>query len=292
MKRPDAFCRFLIAVGLVFGCVRGGTAQLVLGSDVTFATRSVWRGLTRVSAPVLQPAAYVAVRAGPGFVTVGAWGDYEFGNTEPGDISFAGIGESGFGAVETWVEFAARQTLLDWRVGYVNMRFRNGDRVVGIPADLETGEIYAVVRSRHLPLEVGLSAWQDVDEVNGRYFELDIAYPLPTNPLGTIVGSIFVGGRLGLVNGQGREPVPADAADDTYYFADNGFSHVDLYAEWSVDVPVAWLPLDLFLSLHHEFAIDEVAKREYFLSTERQSRFWWFEAAASVGVGFGKGGMR
>lgn len=292
MDRGDAFRRLAIAAGLVYGCAGSADAQLVLGSDVSFATRSVWRGLTRVSAPVFQPAAYIALRAGPGFVTAGAWGDYELGNTEPGDMSFAGIGESGFGAVEAWVEIAARLALWDWRVGYVHMRFRNDERVVGIPSDLETSEIYAIVGSRHLPVVLELGAWQDIDAVNGRYFELDVAYPLPTNPLGTIVGSIFVGGRLGLVNGQGREPIAADAPDDTYYFAENGFSHVDLYAEWSFDIPVTWLPLDLFLSLHHEFAIDEVARREYLLSTESQSRFWWFEAAASIGVGIGRGAGR
>jgi hypothetical protein len=262
-------------------------AQLVIGTDVTFATRSVWRGLTRVSDPVLQPSGYVGLQVGSAFVTAGIWADYEFGNTEPGDHSLAGIGQTGFGAVEAWVEYAARQSIADWRIGYVHSRFRNEIRVGGIPAELSTGEIYAGLRSRHLPVIIALTGWQDIDEVDGRYFELDVAYPLPTNPLGTIVGSIFVGGRAGFANGQEKDD---EQAASPYYFDTGGFSHVDLYAEWGFDIPVSWLPLDLFLSLHHEFAIDDATRRSGpAVTASARDRFWWFEAAGSIAIGIGRG---
>jgi hypothetical protein len=275
-----------VAVAM-FASGSSARAQLVIGTDVTFATRSVWRGLTRVSDPVLQPSGYVALRVGSAFVTAGIWADYEFGNTEAGDHSLAGIGQAGFGAVEGWVEYAARQSIADWRVGYVHARFRNESRVGGIPAELSTGEIYAGLRSRHLPVIIAVTGWQDIDEVDGRYFELDVAYPLPTNPLGTVVGSIFVGGRAGFVHGQEQND---ERSASPYYFDTGGFSHVDLYAEWGFDIPVSWLPLELFLSLHHEFAIDDATRRSGpAMTAAARDRFWWFEAAGSIGIGIGRG---
>jgi hypothetical protein len=257
-------------------------AQVVLGADITFATRSVWRGLVRASDPVLQPSAYAALRVGSGFLTAGAWADYEFGNTEPGDHSFAGVGRSGFGAVEGWVEYAARHAVFDWRAGYVHSRFRNDERVAGIPADLETGEVYAGVRSRFLPVALALTAWQDIDALKGTYVEVDAAYPLPTNPLGTIVGSIFVGGRMGLSRGLDRD---GDDASRPWYFDNSGLTHAELYAEWGFDVPFKWLPVDLFVSAHHEFAIDDATRRTGpALDSETRRRFWWFEVAASLSL--------
>jgi hypothetical protein len=261
------------------------SAQLVVGADVTVATRSVWRGLTRARGPVLQPSAYMALGLGTGFLTAGVWSDYEFGNTRPGDNSLAGVGRAGLGAVEGWVEYTGRQSVLDWRIGFVRSRLRNETRIHGVPPELATSELYLGVTSRRLPVLARLTAWQDVDEVDGRYFLADVAIPLPTHPLGEIVGSIFVGGRVGFVNGQERD---AQNIDRPYYFEDSGFSHAEAYAEWSFEVPVTWLPLDLFLSAHHEFAIDDAARRgSPDPAVPLRSRFWWFELTTSLRLDVG-----
>ncbi|MGH7502235.1 MAG: hypothetical protein ACREL7_10815 [Longimicrobiales bacterium] len=271
--------RSIVSAAWFFFFAKPVFAQLLPGADVTIATQSVWRGLTRVSDPVLQPSAYLALGIGTGFLSAGVWADYEFG-TGPGDYSLAGIGKADIGSVEAWVEYAARQSLFDWKAGYVRSRLRNDMRIHGVPPELATSELYLGVTSRRLPVVASLTAWQDVDELQGRYFLLDVAYPLPTNPLGEIAGSIFAGARAGLANGLERD---SDHADRPYYFEESGLSHAELYLEWSFELPVSWLPLDLFLSPHYEFAIDEAAQRR---SPDplvaRRKRFFWFELAASL----------
>lgn len=51
----------------------------------------------------------------------------------------------------------------------------------------------------------------------------------------------------------------------------------------TLEAPLAWLPLDLFISAHYEFAIDEGARRASpDPAIAARSRFCWWELGISL----------
>ena len=100
MRRSSLFVAavFLQALGLPSGVY----AQAYLGLDATLSSPYVWRGVTRANGWVVQPEAFVSLKAGGGFLSGGAWASYELGNAGPNDLSDLGTGNAGLAELNYW----------------------------------------------------------------------------------------------------------------------------------------------------------------------------------------------
>src|SRR5438445_701926 len=81
-------------------------AQLYAGLDAAFASRYVWRGVTRVDGAALQPEGYLGLQLADGYLSAGAWGSYELSRAGPSGLSDLGPGRTGFGEIDYWSQYA------------------------------------------------------------------------------------------------------------------------------------------------------------------------------------------
>ena len=258
---------------------RPTAAQLFVGADATYATRYVWRGLSRVSSPVLQPSAYLALGFGSSFLTGGAWWNVELERAAAYDHTLVGPGSRGAGETNLWLEYATRRSYFDGRVGFWHYRLDDPRSSAGLPARFSTTELYAAVSTLHLPVLVRLSGWFDADRLQGVYYEMDASYALGTHPLGEIVGSLFAGGRIGGSHGLSRA---ADAAAKPFYFQRDGIAYYELYAQLAFEPPLRRLPVVCNITPRYEFARDPAARRDSLDPAVRdRSSFFWLEIALS-----------
>src|SRR5207247_9282167 len=90
MRRSSLFVAavFLQALGLPSGVY----AQAYLGLDATLSSPYVWRGVTRANGWVVQPEAFVSLKAGGGFVSGGGGACYELQNAGPSAQPARGTG--------------------------------------------------------------------------------------------------------------------------------------------------------------------------------------------------------
>src|SRR3989475_5133949 len=81
-------------------------AQLYAGLDAAFASRYVWRGVTRVDGAALQPEGYLGLPLDGGYLSAGAWGRYELSRAGPTALSDLGLGRTGFGEIHYLAQYA------------------------------------------------------------------------------------------------------------------------------------------------------------------------------------------
>lgn len=274
LSRP---VRVVAVTAVLLLAPRPTAAQLVVGADATFASRYVWRGVSRVTDPVLQPSAYIALGSGSSFLTAGGWWNVELRRAGAHDHTVAGAGSRGVGETNVWLEYAARQAAFDWRVGLWHYRLEDS-RSTGLPADFSTSELHASIATLHLPVLARLSGWFDVDRLRGGYYEIDAAYALGTHPLAEIVGSLFAGGRVGASHGLAR----AAAVEQPFYFRRDGIVYYELYAQIAVEPPLGSPRVVCTFTPRYEFARDPAARRESLDPAVRdRSRFFWVEISLS-----------
>src|SRR5712691_4037331 len=89
--------RLFVAAALLpaLGLPSPAYAQVYLGLDATLSSPYVWRGLTRANGWVVQPEAFVSLKAGGGFLSGGVWASYELASAGPNDLSDLGTGGAG-----------------------------------------------------------------------------------------------------------------------------------------------------------------------------------------------------
>ena len=90
------------------------------------------------------------------------------------------------------------------------------------PQDANTVEIYGKA-AFDVPLSPKLAVWYDVDKIKGAYFEGSISHTLPREREG-------LGGarRARGVQRRPGHPGRPDTRSESFNFADNGFTHLDL----------------------------------------------------------------
>jgi hypothetical protein len=222
-----------------------GHAQAEIGVDLGLFSSYVWRGLTLTNKPVAQPAVWASIPAGNASVTFGVWTTFDLGRyDDPEDISESG-GTSSFNLAEydpyAEVSFTVgKATLTGGATAYI---YPNS---AGFTKDLNTVELYAKA-AIEAPLSPGLAIYYDVDKVKGAYFEGSIGHSLPASEK----VSVDLGAVVGLSAGQGFNP-----DDESFNFADNGFTHIDL----SAGVPLTAGPLSITPVLHLIIGIDDATK--------------------------------
>jgi hypothetical protein len=237
---------------LVVAAMAGPSAassQVVLTTDAGAFNAYVWRGVTLTNQVVLQPDAYLSIPAGGGSAVVGVWGTIDAGRyDDPANDLSEGGGTSSLNATEVnvWAEYGhSLGSKLNGTLGSLLYLYPNES---GLTNDVNrTLEIYAKLQLVS-PLSPKLSAWYDVDKVDGLYLEGSLSQ--------TVAGipglPITLGALAGLSAGQGiNQADPAEIAN----FGKNTLTHVDLSATGALGVgPVIVSPTVHLLILNDDFA--------------------------------------
>jgi hypothetical protein len=197
-------------------------AAQTVGADLALFSSYVWRGLSLTNKPVAEPDVYVTIPAGKASVTLGGWANIDLGKYDDpnNDISESG-GTSAFNFAEfdPWAEVSfpvgPKTTLTAGATAYI---YPNN---AGLTKDANTVEIYGKA-AFDVPLSPKLAVWYDVDKIKGAYFEGSISHTIPASEKVSVV----LGALAGLSAGQGQP----DSGDDSFNFADDGFTHLDLSA--------------------------------------------------------------
>ena len=233
-------------------------ARLFAGCDVTYASKYVWRGITRRNASVLQLDAFIGLRWPSGFLSAGGWVNIELERADPNDPTAFGLGQR-VGEGNGWVQLDLFSRLFAFKVGYIRYEF---DVAAAAPFNVnvfDTGEFFTDLRL-DLPwpphwvsgpgfaTAVEVAAWYDHEDVIGFYIEPSIELQLPFFPLLSIwfpspLPALQLRAAAGVSVGQEiTDPMNPDG-----YFASDGLTHWDFSAATSI---VAARSFNLAVSYH------------------------------------------
>ena len=245
-----------------------GNAQIEFGVDVDLFSSYVWRGLSLTNKPVLEPGVWVAFPAGNASITVGGWGNIDLGSYDDPNDDIAEGGGTSFNLSEfdPYVEVGfpvGKATLTGGVTGYIYPNDENAPNDVGLlTSDANTVEIYGKL-GYDAPFSPELSIYYDVDKIKGAYIEGGVSYSLAASEK----VSIDLGALAGFNAGQG---VPDDPlSEESFNFADDGFTHLDL----SAGVPFSAGAISITPVLHFQINGDDGTK---FTSPSDESdvKFW------------------
>jgi len=254
MQRAKVGGAAVLMVGALIGAVPA-QAQATFGVDLDLFSSYVWRGLSLTNKPVAEPAAWVSFPAGNASVTVGGWANIDLGKYDDinDDISESG-GTSAFNFAEfdpyAEVSFpVGRTTLTGGVTGYIYPNDLDAAPNGGLDSEANTVEIYGKV-GLDVPLSPELSVYYDVDKIKGAYIEANVSHSLPASEK----ISIDLGAAAGFSAGQGE---PDDLlSDESFNFAGDGFTHLDL----SAGVPFTAGVFSITPVLHLVIGSDEATK--------------------------------
>jgi hypothetical protein len=248
MKRANVLGAALVVASAV-ATATPAAAQATIGADVGLFSDYVWRGITYTNKFVIQPDAYITFPTGPASFTAGGWFNIEPGKYDGADDISESGGESSFDVAEFdwWGEFNYPYQKANFTLGATGYYFPND---AGFTSDANTIELYGKV-GLSVPLNPKLAMWYDVDKIKGAYFEGSISHTIqPANQKFSVV----LGALAGLNAGQG---IPDDPnSDESFNFADNGFTHLDL----SAAVPFSAGPLSISPAVHVVVTGDDATK--------------------------------
>jgi hypothetical protein len=265
-----------IFTGVLIGATPG-SAQTTVGVDLDLFSSYVWRGVTYTNKPVAQPALYVTFPTGGAEVTVGGWANIDLGKYDDpaDDISESG-GTSAFNFAEfdPYAEVAfpvGKATITGGITGYI---YPND---VGLTDEANTIELYGKV-GFDSPLSPELSIYYDIDKIKGAYIEGAVSHSLPLSER----TSLDLGAVAGFSAGQGAPEDPL--ADESFNFADDGFTHLDL----SAGIPFTAGAVSITPMIHFQINSDDATKFTSPSSLDKDVKLWggvslsWSKALGEV----------
>ncbi|MEP6688961.1 MAG: TorF family putative porin [Gemmatimonadales bacterium] len=228
MKRAYVLGAALAVAGLI-ATTAPASAQTV-GADLGLFSSYVWRGLSLTNKPVAEPDIYVTFPAGKASITLGGWANIDLGKYDDPDHDISesgGLSAFNFAEFDPWAEISfpvgEKTTLTAGATAYIYPNDLTATSNGGLNSDANTVEIYGKA-AFDVPLSPKLAVWYDVDKIKGAYFEGSVSHTLPASEKVSVV----LGALAGFSAGQG---VPDDpTSDESFNFADNGFTHLDLSA--------------------------------------------------------------
>ena len=227
-------------------------AQTEVGAQLDLFSSYVWRGLSLTNKPVAQPDVWVSFPAGNASITLGSWASIDLGKYDDpdDDISESG-GLSAFNLAEynpyAEVSFGTgKATLTGGLVAYIYPNDLTETSNGGLNSDLNTWEAYGTV-GFDVPLAPEFSVYYDFDKVKGFYFEGAASHSLPLGENHTL----DLGGLVGFNAGQSENP-----EDESFNFADDGFTHLDL----SAGVPLTAGVFSITPVVHFQISGDDFTK--------------------------------
>jgi hypothetical protein len=213
----------LLATLALLSLPSSSSAQIAAGASATVATRYVWRGITRVNGWVLQPSAWLGVRAASLELSFSSWADVELHRAGSADLTQRGVGRRGVGELDLALALARPVGRFELSAGWTRYTF-HGDASRGGSA-ANTSELFVRTAWRGWAVSPSALAACDIDRVNGCYFEGGVSLPLIATPEPRAAVVVWLQPTAGWGVGQG--PNPDDPAQ-AFHFAGNGLTHVDL----------------------------------------------------------------
>jgi Bacterial protein of unknown function (Gcw_chp) len=227
-------------------------AQTEIGAQLDLFSSYVWRGLSLTNKPVAQPDVWVSFPAGNASITLGSWANIDLGKYDDpdDDISESG-GLSAFNLAEynpyAEVSFGTgKATLTGGLVAYIYPNDLTETSNGGLNSDLNTWEAYGTV-GFDVPLAPEFSVYYDFDKVKGFYFEGAASHSLQLGESHTL----DLGALVGFNAGQSVDP-----GDESFNFADDGFTHLDL----SAGVPLSAGVFSITPVVHFQISGDDFTK--------------------------------
>ena len=221
-----------------------------LSVRVLGASAYVWRGLTVTSRPVLQPSLDLTLGSERAALRLSAWGNVEPAAYDGVDDISESEGEPGLTELDFYAELSGTLGPASLTAGVAAYTYPNESGY--IPAD-NTVEVYAGAEL-DVPLTPSLHYYHDVDEISGGYVELALGREVTFGPRST---------RMGVAVGYSLSQAPD-------YFAENGFTHVDLSAASELSLGPVSLEPELHLIVHLDDATRQVTPLR-----ERDTRVWF-----------------
>jgi hypothetical protein len=262
---------FLLASASV--CAVPVRAQTEIGADLGLFSSYIWRGLSLTNKPVAQPAVWAAIPVGNASITLGLWSTIDLGKYDDinDDISESG-GSSSFNLAEYdpygEVSFTVGKATL---TGGVTAYIYPNDLgpVGGFTEDLNTVEVYGKA-AFDAPLSPFVNVYYDVDKIKGAYFEGGVSHSFQASEK----VAVELGALAGVNAGQGIDP-----DDESFNFADDGFTHVDL----SAGLPLTAGAFSITPVLHLIITGDDATKVQSPSNTDAGAKVW-----GGVSIGWSK----
>jgi Bacterial protein of unknown function (Gcw_chp) len=259
----------VVYVAVMLGGAVPAQAQATFGVDLDLFSSYVWRGLTLTNKPVAEPGLWVSFPAGNASITVGGWANIDLGQYDDtdDDISESG-GTSAFNLSEfdpyAEISFpAGKATLTGGVTGYIYPNDLDDAPNGGLDSEANTVEVYGKL-GFDVPLSPELSVYYDVDKIKGAYIEANLSHSLAASE--TI--SFDLGAAAGFSAGQG---IPDDLlSDESFNFADDGFTHLDL----SAGVPFAAGAISITPVIHLVIAGDDFTKVSSPSNVDSDTKLW------------------
>lgn len=199
-------------------------AQFAFSADATFRTRYVWRGITRTTRPVVQPAGAIAWQPRGWTVTGGIWANVEPWAPGPRDLSEAGE-RGGLGELDYWIEAHTRIPRFDLRAGLIwyDVRGRGNILTVGPGSGWDTSELYAAVLYFPAPLTgIGGTVYWDYRTIDGGFATLDAFHHFPLVQISDWIFTFTPVVQAGISLGQA---IDRDNVRQLGYFVDDGLAY-------------------------------------------------------------------
>ena len=240
-------------------------AQTEIGAQLDLFSSYVWRGLSLTNKPVAQPDVWVSFPAGNASITLGGWANIDLGKYDDPDDD---ISESGGLSAFNFAEFnpyaevsfgTGKTTLTGGLVAYIYPNDLTETSNGGLNSDLNTWEAYGTV-GFDVPLAPEFSVYYDFDKIKGFYFEGAASHSLPLGES----HSLDLGALVGLNAGQSVDP-----EDESFNFADDGFTHLDL----SAGVPLSAGVFSITPVVHFQISGDDFTKLTS-PTDESDVKFW------------------
>lgn len=243
-------------------------AQVIVAADLSFRPTLLWRGLTRISSPSLQPSVSLGLQRESWMLTAGTWTALEPFGPDETERSLAGRGGGLAGETDFWLQYDRRVRFFatfDLAVGWTAYRFHGEPLGGGVGDAWNTSELYLRVEASELrelllsiglpsevPVAVDLSTWADLGPVGGAYSELALEAELPVLFTGEPFGAAIVRAVSGL---SWRQSI--DAPGEVGYYDGSGITHLDFSLAATPAIRLGEMPITLYLAGHLQVGIDE-----------------------------------
>jgi hypothetical protein len=231
---------------------RDAAAQTEVGAQLDLFSSYVWRGLSLTNKPVVQPDLWVSFPAGNASITIGGWSSIDLGEYDDPDDD---ISESGGLSAFNYAEFdpygevsftTGKTSITGGITAYIYPNDVDEAPNGGLGSGSNTWEVYSTV-GFDVPLAPEFSVYYDFDKIKGFYFEGAASHSLPLGES----HSLDLGALVGFNAGQGVDP-----EDESFNFADDGFTHLDL----SAGVPFSAGVFSITPVLHFQVSGDDFTK--------------------------------
>ena len=264
----------LLALLFAAALARPARAGVEVGSDTGLASQYVWRGLTLVNRPVLQPGLWASGTLGSFSATLSLWSNIEIGKYDgSSDISLSN-GAHAFDWTRFAPSFEVAYALGDGAAGVAagiaGYLYPNGN---GTTAADDAAEVYGRLT---LPGVLGIvpvfRAYQDVTAIDGTYLEAGLSRTFAIRDGFDFVASAAAGFNLG----QSARYDAGGNLQEPGNFAKDGLTHWELGA----GLPIAWRAFTVEPSAHVIFGRDAYTK--VWSATEDRDVKYWFGLTLST----------